>query len=277
MKAIQDEGVVDKKSPEGKFKFPKVRKFAKALWTKLKEHKGDVFLSQVDLPTNATRATDLISSGLLQLRKHMDKTDVYAQLAAFGKADSQKVYILKNDLEFYGLDMYLDHLFNYLGSKSNKKEEHRNGSDAIRVISIMLDPKYRETLHIYLKGTKTTRAECDQSTDPNIAWAIDCLEDYSDPDYLVAEPDDLLEEDWVLSVDPNDIDRISKERDSKWFLETWNKYVAPKYRKALKKWDTETGKCLTFIPLFDNILSFLISFGLWITPNLFGRWRLPRS
>jgi hypothetical protein len=31
MKAIQDEGVVDRKSPEGMFKFPKVQKFAKAL------------------------------------------------------------------------------------------------------------------------------------------------------------------------------------------------------------------------------------------------------
>jgi hypothetical protein len=241
MKAMQDEGVVDKKSPEGLFKFPKARKFAKALWMNLKQHKGDAFLSQVDLPTNDTRATNLISNGLLQMRKHMDKIDVHHELAAFGKADSRKVYILKNDKEFYGLDMYLDQLFNFLGSRSNRTEEHRNGSDAIRVIAIMLDPKYRETLHIYLKGTKTTRAECDQSTDPNIAWAIACLEDYSDPDYFVEKPDDLLVEEWVDSVDPNDGDRISKERDSKWFLETWNKYVAPKYRKALKKWDTETG------------------------------------
>jgi hypothetical protein len=116
-------------------KFPKVWKFAKALWTKLKQHKRDAFHSQVDLPTNATRATNLISPGLLQMRKYMDKIDVYPELVAFGKTDSRKVYIIKNDREYDGLDIYLlDHLFNYLGSKSNRTEEHRKaGSRSIRL------------------------------------------------------------------------------------------------------------------------------------------------
>jgi hypothetical protein len=74
-------------------------------------------------------------------------------------------------------------LFNYLGRKSNKKEEHRNGSDAIRVITIMLDPKYRDTLNFYLKRTKT-----DQSKDSNIAWALDCMVDFNDEDYIVKKP-----------------------------------------------------------------------------------------
>jgi hypothetical protein len=58
----------------------------------------------------------------------MDKTAVFGALADFGDPKSDKVFLLYNDIEFYGYDVFLQLLFNYLGSKSNKKEEHRNGS-----------------------------------------------------------------------------------------------------------------------------------------------------
>jgi hypothetical protein len=186
----------------------------------------------------------------------MDKTAVFGALADFGDPKSDKVFLLCNDIEFYGYDVFLQLLFNYLGSKSNKKEEHRNGSDAICVIAIMLDPKYRDTLNIYLKGTKTTRAECDQGTDPNIAWALDCMNDFNNEDYIVNKPRDLLDDPWVAGVDPNDHDRITMDRGQKWFLDTWHKkYVAPKYRKALDKWDTETGTLNILSSVFN--LSFV--------------------
>jgi hypothetical protein len=261
MKAIQDEGVIDTDSPERKFKFRHLRPLATKIWKRLREHKDDEYISTINLPTNPTRGADAIQAGLLRLRKHIDKTEVWPLLAQFGDSKSDKVFILCNDVEFYGYDTFLQLLFNFLGCKSNKKEEHRNGSDAIRVIAIMLNPKYRDTLNIYLKGTKTTRAECDQSVDPNIAWALECMVDFNNEDYIVNKPRDLLDEPWVAGVDPNDHDRIAMDRGQKWFLETWHKYVAPKYRKALARWDTETGTSIIYpVLLLVMYFIFLISY-----------------
>jgi hypothetical protein len=207
MTALQDEGIVDKKSDEGNLKFTKIKSLAHKLWKNLRIYKKDDCLD--NLPTNTTRGTKLLYKLLLRLRKHVDKVEVFAEQAAYGKASSTKVYIIRNDKEFYGMDMLFDNLFNYLSSKSTTKEANRNGSDAVRVVSILLDPKHRVPLQTYLKGTKTTRAECDQTVDPNIAFAYQCLVDFNNPDYIVQKPDALLEQDLVGGVDPNDITRIS--------------------------------------------------------------------
>ena len=90
-----------------------------------------------------------------------------------------------------------------MGSQVNKKEENRNEGDAIRVMAIMLDPKFRTSLQSYLKETKTTRAECDQSVKIDIAWAHQCLVDYKDHNYVVPRPPNLLDEDLVGGIDPN--------------------------------------------------------------------------
>jgi hypothetical protein len=221
MTALQDEGTVDKKSDEGK------------LWKHLRTYKKDGCLD--NLPMNTTRGTELLYKSILRLRKHVDKVEVYAEQVAYGKASSTKVYLIRNDLEFYGMDMLLNNLFNYLSSKSTTKEANRNGSDAVRVVSILLDPKHHVPLQTYLKGTKTTQAECDQTVDPNTAFACQCLVDFNNPDYIVQKPDALLEQDLVGGVDPNDIARISHDRDPK------SKYVKSKYREALRKWHSETG------------------------------------
>jgi hypothetical protein len=109
------------------------------------------------------------------------------------------------------------------------------------VVSILHDPKHRVPLQTYLRGTKTTRVECDQTVDPDTAFAYQCLVVFNSPDYIVQKPDALLEQDLVGGVDPNDIARISHDRDPKWFLETWSKYVKLKYREAFRKLHSETG------------------------------------
>jgi hypothetical protein len=239
MTALQDEGTVDKKSEEGNLKFTKIKSLALKLWKHLRTYKKDDCLD--NLPANPTRGGELLYKLLLRLRKHVDKVEVFAEQAAYGKASATKVYIIRNDLEFYGMDMLFNNLFNYLSSKSTTREANRNGSDAVRVMSILLDPKHRIPLQTYLKGTKTTRAECDQTVDPNTAFALQCLVDFNNPDYLVQRPDALLDQDLVGGVDPNDLTRISHDREPKWFLETWSKYVKSKYREALRKWHSETG------------------------------------
>ena len=105
----------------------------------------------------------------------------------------------------------------------------------------MLDPKHCISLQLYLKGTKTIRAECDQSVKIDFAWAHQCLVDYKNHNNVVSKPPDLLDEDLVGGIDPNDEARMDLNRGPAWFLETWRGYVKTKYCGALTKWDTKTG------------------------------------
>ena len=131
--------------------------------------------------------------------------------------------------------------FDFLGSKANKKEENRNGSDGIHVVAIMLDPKHRSSLQLYLKGTKLTQAECDQAVKTDLTWAHQCLVDYKNHNYAVSKPPDLLDEDLVGNTDPNDEEGMNMNCTAAWFLDTWLSYVKDKYCAALNRWDTETG------------------------------------
>ena len=63
----------------------------------------------------------------------MDRTEVFPELALYGKRTSTKVYILHNDKEFFGYDHFLAHYFNYNKTNMSKKSENRTPSDVIRV------------------------------------------------------------------------------------------------------------------------------------------------
>jgi len=82
----------------------------------------------------------------------VDKTEVFLELALYGKRTSTKVYILNNDKEFLGMVAFLPLYFNYNKSNMSKKSENRTPSDAIRVAAIMLDPKHRGSVGGFLKG-----------------------------------------------------------------------------------------------------------------------------
>ena len=92
-----------------------------------------------------------------------------------------------------------------------------------------------------MKGTKSTRAECDRAVKTDLAWAHHCLVDHKNHNYVVPKPPNLLDEDLVGGIDPNDKERMNMNCTAAWFLETWRGYVKIKYRAALNQWDTETG------------------------------------
>jgi hypothetical protein len=231
--ALQDEGVPDPKSEHNGFKFPQLQKMSTKIYEILKEKKLD------RLPANKTRGSESVQKCLLSLRKHIDKTEVYNELSKHGKYNSPQVFILQNDLVYFGFDYFLTLYFSYLGSVGNKKEEQRTPSDAIRVAGVLLLPEFRGTVQGLLGGTRN-REQQDQSVSPTIAFSMDAVKKFNDVDFIVPKPA-TMDEDDIKNCDPNDIARIDLERSAEWFLSTWKTYIKPKYKLAISRWDKLTG------------------------------------
>ena len=226
MNNLQDRGQ-DDKSGNDTLVFPKIKRLSKKIYQLLNKD------PTVNITKNSTRGVQSIYKGLLSRRILANKTELFVELHPYGLKNSTQMYYLHNDKVTGGLDIFYKFFFDFLDSQVNKKEENRNGSDGIRAMAIMLDQKYRTSLQLFLKGTKTSRAECDQSVKTNIAWAHQCLVDFNNHNYVVPRPPDLLEEDLVGGIDPNDEERMDTDHTAIWLLDTWRSYVKPKYRAAL--------------------------------------------
>ena len=236
LKALQDPGVPDttKTSGAGEFKFPKLKKICNKIYNLLKKY------NVPNLPSNKSRGSESIMSCIKKRRKLVDKTDVFESFASYAtKESTSQVYILHNDEEYFGFDLILTLYFNYLSSNANKKETSRSPGDAIRVAAIMLLAKYRGSVAGVLSGVRD-RQKCDQPVPTHIALAHEMLTDFKDDAFEVSKPPTMLEDD-VVNIDPNNSSRIEIDRDAQWFLDTYFKYIKPKYKAALKQWDTKTG------------------------------------
>jgi hypothetical protein len=225
-----------------------------------------------NLPVNKARGSESIQKCLLSIRRHVDKTEVYDEFSKHGKPKSTQVYILQNDLLFFGFDHFLSLYFNYLGSLGHKKEEQRTPSDAIRVAAVLLLSEFRGTVQGLLGGTRN-REQQDQSVSPTIAFSMDAVKKFNDVDFVVQQPE-TMDEDDIKNCDPNDILRIDLQRPPEWFLSTWKTYIKPKYKLAISRWDKLTGggccephefsnfcgnnKWLVWIYLMDKEANFLL-------------------
>ena len=95
----------------------------------------------VNMTKNQSRRGNSIYQGLLHKKKFVNKISVFLELSQHRLPNSSQVYILYNDKETDGVNIFYKFFFDYLGSNVNKKEEYRNGSDAICVVAIILDLK----------------------------------------------------------------------------------------------------------------------------------------
>jgi hypothetical protein len=233
MVALQEEGKRDMKSPEEIFKWPKLVSLSGKVYDKMKAN------SFPGLGANRSRASNALAKCIVRLRKQVDKCDVMAELQTYGPSESSTVYILQNNLDCFGFDVVLANYGNHLNSRVVQKQEDRNASDAIRVAAVMFHPDNQAAVAGILSGNKD-RAKSDQSVDPVRAWAMVAIEMFKDIDFVVPTPDGMDPAD-IEGIDPNDVVRILMNRDPTWFLDTWRFYLKTKYKKAIKKWDKETG------------------------------------
>lgn len=234
MTALQDPGKPDKKN-DGLMDYPKVKKMCGKLVDLLQ--KSD--FCEIPKKSNKHRNVHECVKRIICQRKHVDLIDVHEKFRPYaGKND--KVYILRNDTEYWGFDLVLQDIVTHFAVKEIQKQNDRNGSDAIRVAAIMLLPENRGPVNNLLKGTKTTRAQSDQAVDPDLAWAIQAVETFKDPTFEVEVPHKINPDD-IEGIDPNDDQRICMPRDGKWFLNTWRHYLRKKYKDAIGRWDKDTG------------------------------------
>lgn len=235
MEALQEEETVDARSADGALHYPKLSKVAGKVYKLLKEGKFP------NLAANKTRAAREITQSFIRLRKLLDTTQVDDVFKSFAKAtsDESKVYIIRNDAEYFGFDLFLRNYSNHLASKVVQKQEDRTASDAIRVAAVMLAPENRKAVAGILSGVRD-RAKSDQAVDPTKAWAMLAVEQFKDLDFVVPRPYEMDPQD-VDGIDPNDVSRITLDRTWQWFLETWRHYLKKKYKPAIRRWDKETG------------------------------------
>ena len=108
----------------------------------------------------------------------------------------------------------------------------------------MLHPKFRSEVGAFF--AKRSRKRQDQSIDPDQALFEELLaEGFNNNEFFVEELDPSDYAEMPLSErskwNPNDPSLTENGRDAAWLIETWEKYVKPKYKTALHYWDKQTG------------------------------------
>ena len=117
MKNLQDKGT-DDKSGKGTPVFPKLKKILANIYRLLDKD------PHVNITKNAGRGATTILKGLLSKRELVEKTSVHPELSQHALPNQSQVYILHNDKENGGIDIFYKSLLDYLGSTVNKKEEN---------------------------------------------------------------------------------------------------------------------------------------------------------
>ena len=100
MKNLQDKGT-DDKSGKGTLVFPKLKKISAKIYRMLDKDPN------VNITKNAGRGALTILNGLLNQRKLVDKTSVHPELSQHALANQSQVYILHNNKETGGIDIFL--------------------------------------------------------------------------------------------------------------------------------------------------------------------------
>jgi hypothetical protein len=199
MEALQDEGEVDPRSGDRQLiHHPKIKSLANKIFNKLKTNKSP------DIPANMTRVSPFIVEIINFKRKKVGVSSVHETLQKYS-ADGTELFIVHNNLLFYGYNIILSEIHFSLWKSKKKKSKERSPADAIRLAAIMLHPDHQKAVSMMLSGSRVARAQSDQAVDCNLAWAMDAVTQCKDVDFEVDMPHEIDPDD-VNGVDPNDID-----------------------------------------------------------------------
>lgn len=244
-KGINDHGNAGSKG----HRYPALEKLCLALFQSVSK----TFGKPEGLDTNSTRGKRKIAEILLLKRKSVDIVETDPFFHPFGK--DGKVFVLTNNPNNCGLDVVVDALQDCCQAQAQMKNVARTSNDGLRLGCLMLDPKYRGSVS-KLMSNKKQRKSSDQTGDTTLHLFETFLEDFSDIGYHArtpaAEYHDQFPEDEKSNWDPNHISIFENERTGLWLKDTWEQYTKPKYKKALNKWNKETGGGDGTAPSFIN-------------------------
>jgi hypothetical protein len=241
VEALQDPGKEEKKVKKKKevtyHRFPLIEKLA------LKVYKNILvmFNKPEGLTVNTSRGKVPLYQAIVLQRKHMDVNETPPVFHGYGK--DGKVFAITTSTVHGGLDIAIERFQDHVLAQVHQKNTARTPNDGIRLGCIMLDPKYRESVSGVL-SKKKGRKKSDIPGDPTTHFFEHVLTDaFSNRSYIVGHPphyEDFPEEEkgkW----EPNDSAIFENERNGEWLRATWDEYLKPKYKDALKKWNKDTG------------------------------------
>jgi hypothetical protein len=232
---LQDEGKQDKTKPHI-IKYGALDKLAKDVSDRLARHKPP------GMPGNVTRSKQDVTKILVSTRKHVDKTQARRELVSIVEdpknniplpSEPQKLFVVTNDLSNAGFNVAMSALLAAWSSKAIGTNHSRTPNDALRVACIMLDGDIRGGVHGML-CSRRDRNKQDQSISTDQGLYEVCAAKFNDQNYKARVPDEAYKIDNYEAMSPNDLVRISIERDWSWFQATWEDYLRKKYREALK-------------------------------------------
>jgi hypothetical protein len=243
VKAMQDLGkhqVVKHKGKEVRqHRYPLVEKLAAKVYTSILAE----FNNPEGLGKNVSRGKLTLARDIIIRRRHTDITEVDPLFHPYGK--DGKVYLVTNSTVHAGLDVCLKSFQEATEATLRQKNTARTSNDGLRLGCILLDAQYRGSVS-GIMSRKKTRQKSDVSGDPTAHFFEHILEEaYCNVNYQVHPPSDCyyseFPEEEKGTWDPNDAAIFEHERNGLWLKATWDEYVKPKYKRALDKWNKDTG------------------------------------
>jgi hypothetical protein len=242
VKALQDRGKKQLKKNKGKdverHVFPLLEKLAGKLFAAIQSA-----IKPPGLTVNPSRGKQPLYKELVLSRRHVDVTETDPFFHSYAR--DGKVYLISNNASHCGLDQAIQHFQEYHEHQLAQKNSARTPNDGLRLACILLDPTYRGSVS-GLMSKKKDRKKSDLSKDPNTTFFEEILGTcFMNNSYVAGRPADEhyneFPEDEKGSWDPNDPSVFENERTPLWLQKTWDDYVRTKYKKALDKWNKETG------------------------------------
>lgn len=144
-----------------------------------------------------------------------------------------------------GLDTAIDRYQECVEPQLKQKNIARTSNDGLRLALILLDAQHRGSVSGVM-SKKKDRAKSDVSGDPVSHFFEQTLTDcFLNPLYKIPLPPEHyyveFPDEEKANWDPNDSSVLSQERTGTWLRSTWDDYVKPKHKKALDKWNKDTG------------------------------------
>jgi hypothetical protein len=239
VEALQDPGKNQQVKRKGRdvsiHRYPLIEKLAGKIFGFIqKEFKPD------GLTKNSTRGKQPLLQEILLSRKHFDLSECPPAFHRFGKEG--KVYLLTTS-QTAGLEVAVDRFQDYVLHVTNQKNSARTSNDGLRLASIMLDSQCRGMVSGIL-SKKKNRTQSDIPGDPTTHAFEQLLNEcFLNPSYVVELPPHYEDfpEDERSKWEPNDPAIFEHQRSGEWLRNTWDDYIKPKYKKALDRWNKDTG------------------------------------
>lgn len=241
--ALQDLGkhqlVKIKGKEQRQHRYPLVEKLASKIYSSILSE----FNNPEGVTKNVSRGKMTLVKDIIIRRRHTDINETHPLFHPYG--NEGKVYIITNSTAHAGLDVCVKSFQDSIEAMLRQKNTARTSNDGLRLGCILLDGKYRGSVS-GIMSKKKSRQKSDIPGDSSTHFfEVIVQEAFCNPSYQVLPPSDCyfseFPEEEKGTWDPNNASIFEHDRSGIWLKSTWDDYLKPKYKRALDKWNKDTG------------------------------------